>query len=81
MSTHRKQPPLLVIHTHPSGPMAAPLGPPPQSATTSTAPSAPTLLSVPRAISTTSTLPSSSGTGPSGKRRPVATVVQSMGAR
>src|SRR5436190_8699976 len=54
--------------------MAAPLGPPPQSATTSILPSGVTRLSVPRLISTTSTLPSGMAIGPSGNSRPVAMV-------
>src|SRR5947208_14525676 len=63
-------PPLLHTYTAPSGPMAAPLGPPPRSATTSTAPPAETRLSVPRLISTRSTSPLASAIGPSGNCRP-----------
>src|SRR4051794_36893046 len=50
--------------------MAAPFGPPPHSATTSILPSGVTRLSVPRFISTTSTLPSGMAIGPSGNSRP-----------
>src|SRR3954454_15375377 len=50
--------------------MAAPLGPPPHSATTSILPSGVTRLSVPRLISTASTDPSGMATGPSGNSRP-----------
>src|SRR5260221_2868218 len=55
------------------GPSAAPLGPPPRSAITSTAPRASTRLKVPRRIATTRTEPSARGTGPSGNSRPSAT--------
>src|SRR5262245_41921410 len=54
----------------PSGPTAAPFGPPPHSATTSTRPSVRTRDSVPRRISTSSTLPSEHQIGPSGNWRP-----------
>src|SRR2546427_12926177 len=50
--------------------MAAPFGPPPVSATTSFAPLGRTRVSVPRLTSTTSTLPSSMATGPSGNSSP-----------
>src|SRR4051812_2015525 len=53
--------------------MAAPLGPPPVSATTSTDPSGHTRLRLRRLISTHSTLPSGSATGPSGNCSPSAT--------
>src|SRR3954451_13137022 len=53
--------------------MAAPLGPPPHSATTDTSPlSTSTRDRVPRAISTSTTLPSSIAIGPSGNRSPLA---------
>src|SRR5262245_48535827 len=52
--------------------MAAPFGPPPVRATMLVRPSGATRVSVPRRISTTSTLPSGSATGPSGNWRPVA---------
>ena len=71
-SCQLKHPPLLQTYALPSGPMAAPLGPPPQSATTSTFPSGVTRVNVPRAISTSRTLPSGMAMGPSGKRSPVA---------
>src|SRR2546425_3446038 len=50
--------------------MAAPFGPPPVSATTSFDPLGRTRVSVPRLISTTSTLPSFIATGPSGNSSP-----------
>src|SRR4051794_15320614 len=53
ISCQSKHPPLLHTYIAPSGPTAAPLGPPPHSATTSTDPDVgSTRLSVPRAIST-----------------------------
>src|SRR3954452_1878596 len=58
--------------------MAAPLGPPPGSATTSTFPSGVTRDSVRRLISTSSTLPSGIAIGPSGNCSPVATTVTSL---
>jgi hypothetical protein len=48
------------------------LGPPPVSATTVTSPVSVTRDSVPRMISTTSTLPSGIAMGPSGNFRPEA---------
>src|SRR6059036_4026344 len=51
--------------------MAAPFGPPPVVATMVCFPSGATRVSVPRLISTTSTLPSSRATGPSGNWRPL----------
>src|SRR5581483_3623348 len=71
-SMNSKQPPLLHTSTAPSGPTAAPFGPPPHSATTSMVPlSTSTRLNVPRAISTSTTLPSSIAIGPSGNRNPL----------
>src|SRR5438034_2042992 len=55
--------------------MAAPFGPPPSLAITSTAPSGVTRESVWRAISTRMTEPSGIATGPSGKRNPDAICV------
>ncbi len=54
----------------PSGPNAAPLGPPPGSAITVLVPSGATLVSRPPAISHTITLPSGKAIGPSGKSSP-----------
>src|SRR5579859_3559000 len=50
--------------------MAAPLGPPPRCAAISSSPSGATRTSRPVAISTTSTPPSGSATGPSGNPNP-----------
>src|SRR5215211_4810045 len=71
-STQSNEPPLLATYSLPSGPTAAPLGPPPVRATTSTEPSGPTRVTVPRLISTTTTLPSLMATGPSGNWSPEA---------
>src|SRR5437016_1787756 len=80
-SCHSKHPPLLQMYTAPSGPMAAPFGPPPHSAMTSTAPfSTSTRLSVPRLISTRTTLPSSIAIGPSGNCNPL-TISRNSGMR
>src|SRR5437763_6797166 len=68
----QRKPPLLHTYTAPSGPIAAPLGPPPRSATIVAMPSGATRVSVPRRISTTSTDPSASATGPSGNWSPSA---------
>src|SRR5216683_2716299 len=72
----------------PSGPNAAPFGPPPVRATTLFAPSAAIRVSVPPAISTTSTEPSPTATGPSGNcsssarvRISIATTSRSVGER
>ena len=77
MSCHSK-PPLLHTYSFPSGPMAAPFGPPPVVATRTTVPSGDTAAIVPLLISTTSTTPSLSATGPSGNCRPLATNVISV---
>src|SRR5215510_3093706 len=71
-------PPLLQTYTAPSGPMAAPFGPPPVSPTTVTRPSGVTRVSVPRLISTSSTLPSGMAMGPSGNWRPSASTRASV---
>src|SRR3954453_20439848 len=68
--SYHSKPPLLQTYTLPSGPTAAPLGPPPVVATRSTVPSGLTVASVPLLISTTSTRPSFSQIGPSGNCRP-----------
>src|SRR4029079_15209997 len=66
-----KHPPLLHRYTAPSGPIAAPLGPPAISAIVSFEPSGCTRVSRLPNISTRMTEPSGMATGPSGKRRPV----------
>src|SRR6266581_9010123 len=66
------KPPLLQTYILPSGPSAAPLGPPGISATTSLRPSGQTRVSRRPRISTSTTDPSGSTTGPSGNSRPVA---------
>src|ERR1035437_1175814 len=71
------RPPLLQTYNAPSGPTAAPLGPPPHVATTSFPPSGPTRVTRPASISVTNTLPSAQATGPSGNDRPSATTVTS----
>src|SRR5262249_3316124 len=71
-SCHSK-PPLLHTYTLPSGPKAAPFGPPPHSPTTVIAPSGVTRESVPRLISTSRTLPSLQPIVPSGNCGPVVT--------
>src|SRR5438874_7949087 len=58
------------MYTLPSGPIAAPFGPPPVSAITSILPFGVTRDSVPRLISTRITLPSGIAIGPSGNCRP-----------
>src|SRR3984957_11779967 len=65
-------PPLLQTYILPSGPSAAPLGPPGICATTSLRPSGQTLVSRFPRISTSTTEPSGITTGPSGNSRPVA---------
>src|SRR5439155_25393190 len=65
-------PPLLHTYAAPSGPMAAPFGPPPSSATTATSPAGETRDSVPRRISTSRTESSGIQTGPSGNSSPAA---------
>src|ERR1700733_3897621 len=66
------KPPLLQTYILPSGPSAAPLGPPGTSATTSLRPSGHTRVSRRPRISTSTTEPSGITTGPSGKSRAVA---------
>src|SRR5215213_6654520 len=66
------KPPLLATYILPSGPSAAPLGPPGISATTSLRPSGQTRVSRRPRISTSTTDPSGITTGPSGNSRPVA---------
>src|SRR4249919_3332652 len=66
------KPPLLQTYILPSGPSAAPLGPPGISATTSLRPSGQTRVSRRPRISTSTTDPSGMTTGPSGNSRPVA---------
>src|SRR6202022_1393662 len=65
-------PPLLQTYILPSGPIAAPLGPPGISATTSLRPSGQTRVSRLPRISTSTTDPSGMTTGPSGNSRSVA---------
>src|SRR6476659_9283521 len=67
------KPPLLQTYILPSGPSAAPLGPPGICATTSLRPSGQTRVSRRPRISTSTTEPSGITTGPSGNSRPVAT--------
>jgi hypothetical protein len=71
---NEKLPPLLQTYAAPSGPMAAPFGPPPSSAIRSTLPSGDTFASVPAAISVTRTDPSAMAIGPSGNSSPVAMI-------
>src|SRR6266481_3259144 len=66
------KPPLLQTYILPSGPSAAPLGPPGISATTSLRPSGQTRVSRRPRISTSTTDPSGITTGPSGNSRSVA---------
>src|SRR5882757_11509504 len=66
------KPPLLQTYILPSGPSAAPLGPPGISATTSLRPSGQTRVSLFPRISTSTTEPSGITTGPSGNSRSVA---------
>src|ERR1700761_4182247 len=66
------KPPLLQMYILPSGPSAAPLGPPGISATTSLRPSGQTRVNRRPRISTRTTDPSGITTGPSGNSRPVA---------
>ena len=66
------KPPLLQTYILPSGPSAAPLGPPGISATTSLRPSGQTRVSRRPRISTSTTEPSGMTTGPSGNSRSVA---------
>src|SRR6266404_52732 len=66
------KPPLLQTYILPSGPIAAPLGPPGISATTSLRPSGQTRVSRRPRISTSTTDPSGITTGPSGNSRSVA---------
>src|SRR5437868_11994101 len=66
------KPPLLAMYILPSGPIAAPLGPPGISATTSLRPSGHTRVSRRPRISTSTTDPSGITTGPSGNSRSVA---------
>src|ERR1700688_2758428 len=66
------KPPLLQTYIMPSGPSAAPLGPPGICATTSLRPSGHTRVSRWPRISTSTTEPSGITTGPSGNSRPVA---------
>src|ERR1700744_3636489 len=66
------KPPLLQMYILPSGPSAAPLGPPGISATTSLRPSGQTRVNRRPRISTSTTEPSGIATGPSGNSKPVA---------
>src|SRR3954454_24303915 len=66
------KPPLLQTYILPSGPIAAPLGPPGILATTSLRPSGQTRVRRWPRISTSTTDPSGSTTGPSGNSRSVA---------
>src|SRR6201746_985155 len=66
------KPPLLQMYILPSGPRAAPFGPPGISATTSLRPSGQTRVSRLPRISTSTTEPSGITTGPSGNSRSVA---------
>ena len=74
-------PPLLQTQSLPSGPSAAPLGPPPVSAATVRAPSGAMRVMRPAAISQTSTSPPGRATGPSGKRSPLAISLSSVMSR
>src|SRR5665213_4517906 len=66
------KPPLLQTYILPSGPSAAPLGPPGISATVSLRPSGHTRVSRRPRISTSTTEPSGMTTGPSGNSSPLA---------
>ena len=68
----QENPPLLQMYILPSGPSAAPFGPPGISATTSLRPSGEMRVSRLPRISTSTTDPSGITTGPSGNSRPVA---------
>src|SRR5512147_388142 len=68
----QEKPPLLQMYILPSGPRAAPLGPPGICATTSFRPSGYTRVSLLPRISTSTTEPSGIATGPSGNSRSVA---------
>src|ERR1700754_4129541 len=68
----QEKPPLLQTYILPSGPSAAPLGPPGILATTSLRPSGQTRVSRWPRISTSTTEPSGRTTGPSGNSRSVA---------
>src|SRR5580700_6493175 len=68
----QENPPLLQTYILPSGPSAAPLGPPGISATTCLRPSGQTRVSRRPRISTSTTDPSGITTGPSGNSRSVA---------
>src|SRR5689334_11294777 len=68
----QEKPPLLQMYILPSGPSAAPLGPPAICATTSLRPSGQTRVSRRPRISTSTTDPSGITTGPSGNSRSVA---------
>src|SRR5579863_1425688 len=68
----QENPPLLQTYILPSGPSAAPFGPPGICATTSLRPSGWTRVSRRPRISTSTTDPSGIATGPSGNSRPVA---------
>ena len=70
--SNHSMPPLLQTQSLPSGPSAAPLGPPPVSAATVRAPSGAMRVMRPAAISQTRMSPPGSATGPSGKRSPPA---------
>ena len=77
MRTDEKQPPLLHTYIAPSGPSAAPLGPPGISAMVSLLPSGLTRVNRGASISTSTTLPSGMATGPSGNSSPDAISVHS----
>src|SRR6516165_9396401 len=68
----QEKPPLLQTYILPSGPIAAPLGPPSIFATTSLRPSGHTRVRRAPRISTSTTEPSGIATGPSGNSRSVA---------
>src|SRR5581483_9297093 len=68
----QENPPLLQRYILPSGPSAAPFGPPGILATTSLRPSGKTRVNLCPRISTSTTEPSGIATGPSGNSRPVA---------
>src|SRR6201999_4358222 len=68
----QEKPPLLQMYILPSGPIAAPFGPPGICATTSLRPSGHTRVSRRPRISTSTTEPSGITTGPSGNSRSVA---------
>src|ERR1700759_335361 len=68
----QEKPPLLQMYILPSGPRAAPFGPPGICPTTSLRPSGQPCVSLRPRISTSTTEPSGKTTGPSGNSRSVA---------